>query len=203
VNFANERLGDLLAAIAAKEPTPGGGAVAGLIGAIGAALGAMVVNYSMGRKSLAAHDELHRSALVRLDSMRADGLALAERDSKAYGRLSELWKLDKDDERRQREFQPAVREAIAAPRACLDFASELVSLLMELRKAVNRNLASDLAIAAILGEAAARGAAWNVRVNLPLLEDEAEARELEQVTHRRIEEIEQRRKAIEAHCAGS
>ena len=39
---------NLLESLAAKQPTPGGGAVASLTAAIGAALAQMVVNYSLG-----------------------------------------------------------------------------------------------------------------------------------------------------------
>ena len=57
---------ELLAEIGAKSPTPGGGAVACVTAALAAALGRMVVNYSVGKPSLAEHDALHQAALEAL-----------------------------------------------------------------------------------------------------------------------------------------
>ncbi|MFN5944565.1 MAG: cyclodeaminase/cyclohydrolase family protein, partial [Phycisphaerae bacterium] len=47
MSFSSLSLSTFLAQTAAKQPTPGGGAVAGLTGALAAALAHMVVNYSL------------------------------------------------------------------------------------------------------------------------------------------------------------
>ena len=94
MELKDHSVGELLDAIGAKVPTPGGGAVASLIGAIAAALAQMVVNYSKGKTSFAEHEALHREALTRLREFRERALALAEDDEEAYGVLNALWKLD-------------------------------------------------------------------------------------------------------------
>src|ERR1044071_2665053 len=91
---------ELLSRIAAKTPPPGGGAVACATGALAAALAGMVVSYSLGKKSLAAHqDELERAAHA-LENARAVFLELAEEDAGAYGLVNELMKLPETDPRR-------------------------------------------------------------------------------------------------------
>ena len=187
-DLANIPVGDLLAALGEKSPTPGGGAVAALTGAIGAALGLMVVNYSVGKKSLAEHDHLHREALGTLGTLRDRTVELADADAVAYGRVNELMSLDEADARRQRELPIAVRAAIDVPSAVITSSLEMLNLLQRLCGTTNRSLASDLAIAALLAEAAARAAAWNVRINLPMLGDEPAATALEQETSRRLEQ---------------
>lgn len=169
----------LLDSIEAKTPVPGGGAVAALTMALGAALARMVVSYSQGRKTLAEHADLHAEAVTTLGRLRAAALDGAAEDARAYAKLNELWKLDADDEQRRRELPDAVRGAIAAPRDVMDACVRLLELLARLDGATNRMLRSDLVIAAILAEAAARSAACNVRVNLPLLEDHDESETLE------------------------
>ena len=59
-------LADYLGALAAKSPTPGGGAVASTTGATAAALAGMVVAYSLGKKNLAPHQPLLEDAAHRL-----------------------------------------------------------------------------------------------------------------------------------------
>ena len=175
-SFADTTLADFAARLADKVPSPGGGAVAAVTLAHGAALGAMVLRYTVGRPSFATHEAQNTVALAELDAMRATALALADRDAAAYARLAALWKLPEDDATRAREFQPAVREAIDAPQAIVDLAHRACALLAELPARTNARLGSDLAIAANLAALAADAAEWNVRVNLPSLSDAAAAR---------------------------
>jgi len=80
---SSHTIAEFVAATAAKQPVPGGGSVAALVGALGAALGEMVVNYSIGKKYLepfadeltAALAELTRARSVMLQLMNEDQLA--------------------------------------------------------------------------------------------------------------------------------
>ncbi|MFM7807430.1 MAG: cyclodeaminase/cyclohydrolase family protein, partial [Planctomycetota bacterium] len=82
--FADTTLADFAARLAEKVPSPGGGAVAAVTLAHGAALGAMVLRYTVGRPAFAAHEPANAAALAELDAMRATALALADRDASAY-----------------------------------------------------------------------------------------------------------------------
>ena len=173
--FAQTTLADFAAKLADKVPSPGGGAVAAVTLAHGAALGAMVLRYTVGRPSFAAHEAENAAALAELDAMRATALALADRDAAAYARLAAMWKLPEGDPVRARDFAAAVQEAIDAPQAIVDLAGRACLLLSELPARTNARLGSDLAIAANLCALAADAAEWNVRVNLPSLADQAKA----------------------------
>ena len=109
-------------------------------------------------------------------------MTLADADADAYGRLRELDELADDDERRRRELPGAVREAIDVPHCCLGAALDMLRVLRRLLGTTSRYLHSDLVIAAILADAAARSAACNVRINLPRLEDANEAGRIEAET---------------------
>lgn len=160
--------------LAARTPTPGGGAVAAVTAAHAAALGSMVLEFTVGKEKWAAHEDGNRRALARLGELRAAALALADRDAAAYGALNALWKLPKDDPARARAWDSAVAEAIDAPQAILDLAAEVAGACSALGACTNPNLASDLAIAVDLARAAARAAAHNVEVNIPSVGDAAE-----------------------------
>jgi formiminotetrahydrofolate cyclodeaminase len=200
VDIDQRTVGELLDAVAARKPVPGGGAVAALTAALAAALGHMVVEYSRGKSSSAGHEAFHAEALPALVGIQAAALKLADADADAFARLSGLWKLKPDDPRRQAEWAGAVAAAIDAPRRVMERSLEALELLERLSESVGANIRSDLAISALLAQAGAEAAAWNVRVNLPLLEDAAEARRLETETSRRLERAMALRQAIEQTC---
>ena len=174
-------LGEMLAAIAARTPAPGGGAAAAITAAMSAALVQMVVRYSAGQP-----DE----DLASLERLGSDALRLADADAQAFAALSGLWKLPRDDARRRAEWAGAVAAAIAAPRGVMQTALDTLKLLDRLSGTANANLRSDVAIAALLAVAGARSAAWNVRVNLPLVDDPAEAARIGAEVERTLEETD-------------
>lgn len=201
-SFAAIPFDELLASIGAKTPTPGGGAVASAVGALGAALGSMVVAYSVGKKSLIAHQGELEASVAQLARARELLLLLADADVAAYSTLNALQKLPETDPTRVAGWAGAVAGALHAPRAMLATANDLLRLLEKLQPITNAWLKSDLAIAAVLGEACARSAAWNVKINLPLVLDEGERTRLESETDRAVADARARAGAIERACGG-
>lgn len=199
--FESMTVRELLDEVAARTPAPGGGAVASMVGGLAAALGNMVVAYSLGKKSLAEHAETLESASRRLTVARSLFLRLANEDAAAFETYSELSRLPEDDERRVREMPGAVLRCVQAPRAVLAAAVDAVRLLETLAPVTNKHLKSDLAIAAMLCEAAARAAAWNVRINLPLLASDAQRREIMGDVERSLADVRERTAAVEQACA--
>jgi formiminotetrahydrofolate cyclodeaminase len=200
VGIEQHTVSELLDAIAARQPVPGGGAVAALTAALAAALGRMVVEYSRGKSSATGHEALHAEVLSALADLQARALTLAEADAEAFGKLSGLWKLKRDDPQRQAQWPGAVAAAIDAPRRVMETSRQALELLNRLSESVGANIRSDLAISALLAQAGAEAAACNVRINLPLLEDADEGRRLEAETVQRLAAAADLRRAIEDAC---
>jgi methenyltetrahydrofolate cyclohydrolase len=169
-SLGDQPIGAWLNQLAAKTPAPGGGAVAALVGAISAALGSMVIAYTRGKKAYAQHETQLAEAAARLERLRDMLVQLAEEDAAAYAHLNSLMRLPQDDPLRISQWEDAVAEAIAVPRAGVATATALGRLLESLVPISNRWLGSDLAIASDLSAAAARAFLWNVRVNLEQIE---------------------------------
>jgi formiminotetrahydrofolate cyclodeaminase len=171
--LAHHRFDALLAALAAKTPAPGGGAAACATGALAAALAGMVVSYSVGKKDLAPHQPALLAAQQELARARTVLLTLGDEDAQAYALLNALQKLPETDPRKAAELPAASLACVQIPLACVAVNADLLRLMERLSTTSNRHLRSDLAIAALLADAAARAGAWNVRINLPLLPDES------------------------------
>lgn len=191
----------LIEQLGAKSPTPGGGAAAAMTLATAAALGQMVLNYSIGKRSLREHDALHRDAVRTLGEVARQALQLADADAAAFEQLSQLWKLAEDDPRRKKQWGDAVRAAIEPPMQVLTASIAVLRVLDQIAGTTNRQLDSDLEIAAILADGAARAAVANVRVNLPSLRDEAERQDVEEATQSHMNEADQLRTRVERALA--
>lgn len=193
---------DLLGAVAEKTPSPGGGAVASSAAALAAALAQMVVAYSIGKKSLAAHAAELERADRSLRVARHLLMQLAEEDAQAYGLVNELSRLPAGDARRETELPGALKASIQVPMSVIAACDDLLRLCEKLAPITNKQLHSDLAIAAVLAESAARASRWNVAVNAAMLGDEGERRRVLKEVERALGDAEGRRMAVEAACGG-
>ena len=199
--FSDLNVGTFLEQLGAKTPAPGGGAAACMAGATAAALAHMVVAYSLGKKNLAEH-ELHlQQASAMLTRARQMMLRLADEDAAVYAVVNELQKLPETDARRIAEFPDAAKAAVDVPRAALALCMDMLRLIESLCGKSNKFLRSDLAIAAVLAEAAARSAWWNVHINLPMLADEAERERIAAEGERACAMAGKIRAGVEGACA--
>lgn len=194
------RFADFLAAVAAKSPAPGGGAVASASGALASALAQMVVSYSIGKKDLLEQQEELRLAAGKLERARAMFLELADEDAAAYSQLNALQKLPPGDARRAAELPEAQRLAVQVPQSVAATAIDLLRMFEQLARISNRYLRSDLGIAADLAEATVRAAQWNVRINAEGLAPGAKA-EVERDCARSEAEASERRDRVRKSCA--
>ncbi|MCL4741549.1 MAG: cyclodeaminase/cyclohydrolase family protein [Phycisphaerales bacterium] len=199
---SRQTIGAFLGALGARAPTPGGGAAACLTGAVAASLAGMVVAYTIGRKDAEAHRDRLEDAARRFEAARVVLLRLADEDAEAYGVLSPLLRLPESDPRRQAELPGALEAAIGAPRAAMAACSNVLRLLEAVEPISNRNLRSDLAIAAVLSAASARASAWNVSINLPLVADAERRDEIESDTVTTLADLAERARRVEDRCRG-
>jgi formiminotetrahydrofolate cyclodeaminase len=191
---------DFMNQLGAKTPAPGGGAAASVAGALAASLARMVVAYSVGKKSLAEHQGTLERAAVILARASEMLLELADEDAAAYALVNELSRLPETDARRGREWGGAVDASINVPRAVVGACADLLRLMESLCAITNTQLRSDLAIAAILTEAAGRSGWWNVRVNLAFITDAGARAEIERGMRALLDEAAGRRAKIEEAC---
>jgi methenyltetrahydrofolate cyclohydrolase len=166
---------DFVAATAARTPTPGGGSVAALCGALSAALGAMSMEFTAGKKAYAAYEAETRAALAAFKSAGDNLRELVVEDIAAYEALAPLLKLPADQRAANPDYLAAVVAAIRVPETIMGFALAVLERCTMMAEKTNKFLIGDLGVAAAYAHATVEAAELMVRTNLPLLPNQEEA----------------------------
>lgn len=165
-------IGDFLDRLASEAPTPGGGAVAALSGALAAGLGCMAAALTTGKPRFADVHEPVREIASRLQRSQRMLTALMDEDAAAYRALAEVMRQPKDTEGRTAALADAALVAAAIPLQIVAIARKVRLDLARLVTLANPNLRSDVEVALHMARVAMHGAAIMVRVNLPMIAKE-------------------------------
>ncbi|MFZ5592122.1 MAG: cyclodeaminase/cyclohydrolase family protein [Bacillota bacterium] len=166
---------EFLQEVASDSPAPGGGSVAALAGALGAALAGMVASLSTGK---AAGESGSQMQQLQAEAARLqDGLARAvEEDTLAFQRVMQAYRLPRGTAEEKAARSAAIQQALqGAAQHPLQVAGQCIEVLRLCREAAlagNQNALSDAAVGALLAHSGLVGALYNVAINLASIKDE-------------------------------
>ena len=168
---------EFITELSSGNPTPGGGSVAALCGALGAALSAMVANLTVEREKYEqtwnSMDEVKKTAA----NLSARFLELMQEDSDTYQKVITAFELPKetDDQNasRQEAIEEAMKKAAAVPLDTLRASEELIRAAGDAVRGGNPNAITDAAAAVQLANTTAVVASYNVQINISRIKDQA------------------------------
>lgn len=165
--FANE--------LSMDSPAPGGGSTAALSGALSASLSSMVSNLTVGKKGYEDAQKDMKKFAVTAQSLKDEFLRAVDLDTIAFNKVMVAFKLpkktDEQKEEKARAVEEASQEATLVPMGVLEKSIEALKLAKEVALKGNKNSLSDAGVAGLTARAAAEGAYYNIKINLPGLED--------------------------------
>src|SRR5579883_1160445 len=161
--------------LASSSPAPGGGSVAALSGALGAALTAMVCNLTIGKKKYADVESEMMETLAGAADIQRKLIRLIDADTDAFNAVMSAFGMPKEtDEQkaaRAQAIQDATKRATETPMEVMRLAREAIQLAGIVAVRGNQNSISDAGVSAIMLRSACDAAALNVRINLGGLND--------------------------------
>ncbi|MDF2815729.1 MAG: methenyltetrahydrofolate cyclohydrolase [Paenibacillus sp.] len=162
-----------LESASAAKPTPGGGSIAALVGALGASMAAMAANFSTGARFSSISEQVD-DALRRLQQTDRDCEDLLEADIVSFERYMTAMKLpqvtEEQKEIRKQAILTASMEAVSIPLRLMEVCLEALRVTEVLAPLANKNVISDLGIGALLFEASAQSALLTVDINLAAMQ---------------------------------
>lgn len=164
--LADSSLAAFAAKLAARTPTPGGGSASAAAGAFGAALGEMVIAYSV---KPGTPDPEMETAAERLSKLRGQLLLGIDEDARSFDAVRAARRRMKElpgDPAARSAWEEALRHSAEVPLATAQQAREATAVLEGIRARVKATIASDLTTALALLAAASAGALANVSINL-------------------------------------
>lgn len=161
--------------LASNAPAPGGGSVASLSGALGAALISMVCNLTLGKKGYEEVQGDIQGLLAQSEALRQEMIDLLEADVAVYTAYSLTAKMprntDEEKAARTQAMQAALKNATMVPLRIAEAAVKVMDLCMLTAEKGNKGAVSDAGVAVLMAEAALRSAALNVLINLTFIKD--------------------------------
>ena len=161
---------DLVSLISDSSPAPGGGSVAALAGALGAALLSMVGSLTHEKKEYLSSREKMNKIGISAQGLMSRLTYLVEEDTKAFNEIMNANRLPSGNAEEKRykdkKIAHANNYAIEIPLQTAKLSLKVIELSIELVKYGNPNSVTDSEVAAEVGLAGVRGACMNVLINI-------------------------------------
>ena len=174
--YLNRPLKDFIEDTSSRTPTPGGGSVSALTGALGASLLCMVANFTLGKKRYKEVEDEAKRLLKEVEELKEKLTRLIQEDIEAYEQVHQVIKASRGTSEKGKDssqlLEKAFKQASSIPLRTAQLCLQLIKLGEKLLLIGNPNLITDTGIGVLFGEAALQSAALNVEINLISIKDE-------------------------------
>lgn len=151
--------------LASRVSSPAGGAAVAYVASLGAALGSMAAEFTLGKSRYADVEGEVREALDELGRIRLRLVELVDEDARSLEPLTRAYALPAGDPRRLAALEAAGRGACEVPLELMGLVARAIPQLELLGEKGSRLLVSDVGCAAALCGASLSAASLNVYVN--------------------------------------
>jgi len=161
--------------LASNSPAPGGGSVAALAGALGAALTSMVCNLTKTKQGYESVQDEIAEVLEKSEGLRKDLTDLIDKDTEAFNEVMKALKMPKETEdqkeQRRNAMQTAFKQASEVPLQTARKCVQILDVAYIVAVKGNKNSISDAAVSALMAQTGVQAAMLNVRINISSIKD--------------------------------
>ena len=173
--LANRITFDFVDEVSRDSPAPGGGSVAALSGALGVALGTMVANLSTSKAGFEKHKDKLAKISKKGQTTKEQLVKAIDEDTSAFDEVIKAMRMPKDTEKekemREKEMQKGYQIATLVPLRTVENCRNSLEICYEISEIMDEGMASDVGSGALMANAGAKAAAYNVLINLKSITD--------------------------------
>lgn len=167
---------ELVHEVSRETPAPGGGSIAALAGALGAALASMVSNLTIGKKGYEEVWEKLNGVAEKAQQIKDELMRAVDEDTNAFNAYMEARRLPQNtpEEKaaRRQAIQEGLKQAVRVPLRTAELSLQAMRVAAEAVNAGNINSVTDAGVGAQIAFTGVRGGVFNVLINLPQIKDE-------------------------------
>jgi len=175
--LAGMRIVDLVDEVSRDTPAPGGGSIAALCGALGAALASMVANLTHGKAEFAEREAVALDIAERAQRLAAELVAAVDADTNAFNAYMDARRMPRstvaEREAREAAMQAGLKLAVAVPMRTAEASFEAMQVARDAAEHGNPASVTDGAVGSAAAWAGVQGGVWNVLINLKDIADRA------------------------------
>ena len=193
-DLANRITFDFVDEVSRDSPAPGGGSVAALSGALGAALGTMVANLSTSKAGFEDQKGKLNKIATKGQNVKNALITAIDDDTSAFDQVIKAMRMpkdtDADKESRETAMQKGYQTATRIPLKTVEHCRDALHICSEISNLMDDGMASDVGSGALMANAGAKAAAYNVRINLKSIENKRFCRTTENELEKLIDECD-------------
>jgi glutamate formiminotransferase/formiminotetrahydrofolate cyclodeaminase len=175
--LARLSVSDFADEVSRDTPAPGGGSIAAVAGALGAALASMVANLTHGKEGTEERDPELAHIAEGCQKLKDVLVAGIDEDTNAFTAYMEARRLPQgtpeEKAHREERMQEGLKIAVEVPWRTAETSFAAMQLARQVMDVGNPASLSDAAVGVVMGFAGVRGGIWNVLINLKDLSDAA------------------------------
>ena len=161
--------------LSSKSSMPGGGSAASVVASLGASLGLMVLNLTIGKEKYKEYEDLLKDSINKLEELKKDFINMIEEDKVLYENIQNVWTLPKNTEEekkiREIEMEKACKTCNIIPMKIMEKSYDGIKIINDILYKTNANLITDLGDASVNLKAAVDGAYLNIIINKKFIKD--------------------------------
>jgi Methenyl tetrahydrofolate cyclohydrolase len=161
--------------VSRESPAPGGGSVAAMAGAVGAALASMVVNLTAYKKATGEHDKMLDDLSVKAQEIKDKLIRNIDDDSNAFNEYMDAMRLPQgtqaEKDHRFAEMQAGLKKAVQVPLNTAKLGFEAIKICEVVKEYGNPNSITDVTVGARMALTCVQGGVLNVLINLKDIKD--------------------------------
>jgi glutamate formiminotransferase/formiminotetrahydrofolate cyclodeaminase len=173
--LVNMKVNDFIDEVSRESPAPGGGSVAALAGALGAALSSMVSNLTANNRSSEEVDSILNKAAEEAQEIKNALIGTIDKDTNAFNAYMEARRLPSntmEEKRIKHEAeQRGLKEAVLVPLKTAQLSLKTIEISRTVVEHGNPNSITDVGVGAQIAFAGVKGGIYNVLINLKDIED--------------------------------